>query len=160
MEDRHPKMLTGFFKESTITATSARFAHFSSGRSLVDFPITGIIGDGDMAQLAQRRTSTPLTQVRFPGAERNFSPPSQLSVQTLLGCLRTPRVQSQAFYVCAHVEDPVVQVRVRRIMKTPKHPACTVGWVARLWHSWLSPNFSREKSQWDSTVVKKRKETN
>ena len=44
-------------------------------------------------------------------------------------------------------------------METLRHPACTVGWVARLCRSWLSswesnPNFPWEKSQWDHTVVK------
>ena len=41
--------------------------------------------------------------------------------------------------ICAHVKDPVVHVRVRWIMETLKHPACTVGWVTRLCRSWLSP---------------------
>ena len=31
-----------------------------------------------------------------------------------------------------HAKDPVVHVRVWWIMETLKHPACTVGWVARL----------------------------
>ena len=30
--------------------------------------------DGDVAQLSQRRTGTPLRQVRFPGAAKDFSP--------------------------------------------------------------------------------------
>ena len=42
-------------------------------------------------------------------------------------------------YICAHVTDPKVHIRVRWIMETLKHPACTVGWVARLCRSWLSP---------------------
>ena len=33
-----------------------------------------IKGGGDVAQLAERRTGTPLRQVRFPGAARDFSP--------------------------------------------------------------------------------------
>ena len=39
-------------------------------------------GAGDVAQLVERRTGTPLTQVRFIGAARDFSF-SQLPVQTL-----------------------------------------------------------------------------
>ena len=40
--------------------------------------------------------------------------------------------------------------------KKLKHPACTIGWVARLCHSWLSPgNFLWEKSHWNNKVVKK-----
>ena len=41
--------------------------------------------------------------------------------------------------ICAHVEDPVVQVRGRWIIETLKQPAHTVGWVARLCSSRLSP---------------------
>ena len=41
-------------------------------------------------------------------------------------------------YICAHAKDPVVPVRVRRIMETLKHPACTVGWVARICRGCLS----------------------
>ena len=37
-----------------------------------------------------------------------------------------------------HVKDPLVLVRVRRIIETPKHSACTIGWVVRLCCSWLS----------------------
>ena len=39
----------------------------------------------------------------------------------------------------ANVKDPSVHVRVRWIMGTLKHPACTVAWVARLCRTWLSP---------------------
>ena len=38
-----------------------------------------------------------------------------------------------------HVKDPVVHVRVQWIVETLKHPACTVGWVARLCRIWVSP---------------------
>ena len=33
-----------------------------------------IFRGGDVAQLVERRTGTPLRQVRFPGAARDFSP--------------------------------------------------------------------------------------
>ena len=36
-------------------------------------------------------------------------------------------------------QDPVVHVRVRWIVETLKHQACTAGWVARLCRSCLSP---------------------
>ena len=49
--------------------------------------------------------------------------------------VRTPPV---CIYICAHVKDPVVHVRIRWIMETLKHPACTVGWVAQLCCSWLT----------------------
>ena len=37
-----------------------------------------------------------------------------------------------------HMKDPVVHVEVRWIMETLIHPACRVGWLARLCCSWLS----------------------
>ena len=51
---------------------------------------------GGVAQLVERRTGTPLRQLRFPGAARDFFLQSQLSVQTLLRCPHSPRVQSHA----------------------------------------------------------------
>ena len=50
-----------------------------------DLTVVQIMFDmgGDAAQLIEHWTSTLLTQVRFPGVTRDFSP-SQLSVQTLL----------------------------------------------------------------------------
>ena len=99
---------------------------------------------GDVAHLVEQRTGTPPTQVRFPGAATDFfSPKSQLSVQTLLRCPYTPRMQIACINICAHVKDPVVHVRVRWNMETLKHPAYTVGWVARLSRSWFSPRGSK-----------------
>ena len=46
-------------------------------------------------------------------------------------------------------------------METLKHPVHTVGWVTRLLQLAFTresnPNFPWEKSQWDNTVVKKKK---
>ena len=53
--------------------------------------------------------------------------------------VRTPPCAIARINICAHVNDPVVHVRVRWIMKTLKHPACTVGWVVQLCRSRLSP---------------------
>ena len=60
-----------------------------------------------------------------------FSPRVNFQCRSSYG-VRTPPV-------CTHVKDPVVHVRVRWIMQTLKHPACTAGWVARLRRSCLSP---------------------
>ena len=49
-----------------------------------------------------------------------------------------PQVQIACIYICTHVKDPVVHVRVRWIRETLKDPACSVGWVARLCRSRLS----------------------
>ena len=52
-----------------------------------------------IAQLVGRPTEKPgtiRTRVRVPGAARDFFPQSQLSVQTLVRCPYSPRVQSLA----------------------------------------------------------------
>ena len=84
----------------------------------------------------------------IPWCDTGFFSQSQLSVQTL-DTLRTFPCAIACINICAHVKDPVVQVRVWWILETPKHPVCTVGWVARLCYSWFSsgksnPNFPRD----------------
>ena len=115
---------------------------------------------GDVAQLVQRRTGTPLAQVRLPGAAGDFSPRVNFRCR-LSYAVRTPPCAITCINICAHVRDPVVHVRVWWIMETLKHPPCTVGWVARL--SQLAfpregnLNFPLEKLLWDNTVVKSEK---
>ena len=92
----------------------------------------------DVAQLVEYRTGTPPTQVRFPGAARDFSRRVHFQCRLSYG-VRSPPFAITSIYICAHVKDPVVLVRVRWIMETLKHQACTLGWVARLCCSWLSP---------------------
>ena len=55
----------------------------------------------------------------IPRCDKGFSSQSQLSVQTLLRCPCTP----VRIYICPHVRDPVVHVRVRCIMETLKTPS-------------------------------------
>ena len=55
------------------------------------------VGGGDVAQLVEYRTITPLTQVRFPGAARDFSPRVNFSVETLLRVSLHPGAQSDTF---------------------------------------------------------------
>ena len=77
-------------------------------------------------------------QVWFPGAVRDFS--SRVNFQCRLSYgVRTPPSAITCIYSCALVKDPVVHVRVWWIMETLKHPTCTLGWVAWLCCSWLSP---------------------
>ena len=57
-------------------------------------------GGGDVAQLVERRTSTPPRQVRFPLAARDFSP-SQLLLQTLLRCPHTPVCDRMHQHLCS-----------------------------------------------------------
>ena len=83
---------------------------------------------GNVARLVEHQTSTRPMQVQIPVVAKDFSP-SQLSVQTLLWCPYTP-VRNCMRYICVHVKDPVVHVRVLWIMGTLKHPACILGWVA------------------------------
>ena len=88
---------------------------------------------GDVAQLVECQTGTPPTQVRFPGAARDFSP--RVTFQCRLSYdVRTPPCAIACMYICALVKDPEVHVRVRWIMETLKHTACTVGWVLSLIH--------------------------
>ena len=87
-----------------------------------------------------------------------FLPESTFSADSLT-CVRTPPCAIACINICAHVRDPVVYARVRWIWETLTHPACTLGWVARLCRSWLSlgksnPNFPWEKSQWDDKFQK------
>ena len=67
---------------------------------------------GDVAQLVEHRTGTPPTQVRFPGAARNFSP--RVNFQSRLSDgVRTPPCAIACIYICVHVKDPTVHVRLR-----------------------------------------------
>ena len=67
-----------------------------------------------------------------------FLPESTFSANSLT-CVHTPPCAIACINICAHVTDPVIHVSVRLIMQTLKHPACMVGWLARLCRSWLSP---------------------
>ena len=96
---------------------------------------------GAVTQLVEHWTGTPPTHVRFSSAARDFSPRINFQCRLSYG-VRTPPCAIACIYICAHVKDPVVHVRVRWIIETLKHPACTVGWVERLCHSWLSPRKS------------------
>ena len=50
-------------------------------------------------------------------------------MQTLLRVSVHPLCAIACINICAHVQDPVVHVRVQWMMETLKHPACTVDWV-------------------------------
>ena len=52
-------------------------------------------GKIDVAQLVERRTGTPMTQVQFPDAARDCFPESTFSVQSLTMSVHS-RVQSHA----------------------------------------------------------------
>ena len=103
--------------------------------------------------MVEHRTGTSPTQVRFPGAARDFSPRVNFQCRLSYGVC-TPPCAIACINICAHVKDPGAHVRVWWIMETLKHPACTAGWVARLCRRWFSPNVLWEKSHRDNTAVK------
>ena len=81
---------------------------------------------GENANLfIEHRTGTSPTQVRFPGAVRDLS--SRVNFQCRLSYgVYIPWCGIACFYICAHIKDPVVHVRVRWIMETPKYPTYTL----------------------------------
>ena len=86
-------------------------------------------------------------QVRFPARARDFPPRVNFQCRLFHG-VRTPPCAIACINICVHIKDPVVYVRFRWIMETLKHLACTVGWLARLCRSWLSPGNATRFSHW------------
>ena len=86
----------------------------------------------------EHRTGTPPTLVQFPVQRGIFLPEINTQCRLSYG-VRTSPPAIACIYISVYVKDLVVHVRVRWIMETLKHPACTLGWVARLCRSWLSP---------------------
>ena len=70
--------------------------------------------------LVDRQTSTPLTQVQFPGAAREFSPRVSFQCRLSYGA-RALLYAISCINICEYVKDSVVHVRVRWIMKKLKH---------------------------------------
>ena len=57
-----------------------------------------------------------------------------------------PPCASACINMCAHVNNPVVHVRVRWIMAALKHQVCVLDWVARLSRSWISSGIATRLS--------------
>ena len=91
----------------------------------------------------EHQTGTLLMQVWFYGVASDFSPRVNFQHRFSYGTC-TPLCA--CINICVHVKDPVVHVRVLWIMETLKHSACTVGWVAQLCCSWLSPGKATQIS--------------
>ena len=165
--DRHRYFLVAYFwlvGNSSFEIHSRKF-HVDLAADCVSHAVerdvagVGLCRGGEVAQLVEHRTGTLPTQVRFPGAARDFSPRVNCQCRLSNGVRSSPYTIA-SIYMCEHVKDLVVNVRVRWIMETQKHPARTVGWVVRLCCSWLfqvkgNPNFLNEKTKCDNTVVKK-----
>ena len=62
----------------------------------------------------EHRTVTPLTQVRFPGAAKDFSPRVNFQCRLSYVCPYT-LCAITCINICVHVKDPVVPVTVRWI---------------------------------------------
>ena len=73
------------------------------------------VQNGDVAQLVEQWTDTPLMQFRFSGAARDFSPRVSIRCRLSYG-VRTPPV-------CNRMHLPGVPIRVHSIMKTLKTPS-------------------------------------
>ena len=73
--------------------------HLGTEQRSIDVART--IGGGDVAQLVQHRTGTPQTQVRFPGAARDFSPRVNFQCRLSSG-VRIPPCAIECIYIsCA-----------------------------------------------------------
>ena len=84
---------------------------------------------GNVAQLIERLTGTPLTQVRFSGAARDFS----LGANSLSYGVCTPPPSPRAIAcinICVCIKDLVVHVTLWKHLNTKQAP---------LGGSWLSP---------------------
>ena len=93
---------------------------------------------GDVAQLVRALDHHAYDIDSIPWCSKGFFlPESTFSADSLAVSVHLPCAFA-CFFICVHVKDPVVLARVRWIMETLKHSACTVGLVAQLCCSWLS----------------------
>ena len=79
------------------------------------------------------RGNSCMTRVRVPGAANRDCSPSQLSVQTLLRCPRSPRVQS-------HTSTSV------RTLKIPNTESHTIVWTHRILHTLIGISHKAQRS--------------
>ena len=117
-------------------------------------PLLRYVG-GDVAQVTERRTGTPLRQVRFPGAAKVFSPRVDYQCRHFYR-VRTPPYAIACINICMHVKDPVVHFRVRWIMETLKTPSmhrrlCRATLSQLAFPGKNNPNFPWKKSKWDNS---------
>ena len=82
-------------------------------------------GDGDLAQSVRAPDCLAADAGSIPGAARDFLP--RLNLQCRLSFdVRTPPSAIAFIYICAHVRDAVVHVRVGWILATQTYPARTI----------------------------------
>ena len=94
---------------------------------------------GDVAQLVRASDRHAAESGSIPRCGKGFFSQSHLSMQTLLRVSVHPRVQLHALTSVRTLKILQSMSDLSGIMETLKHPACTVGWVARRCRSWLSP---------------------
>ena len=110
--------------------------------------------------MVERRTGTLPTQVRFPGAAREFSPKVNFQCRLFYGVLAPPCAVA-CVNICAYVKDHVVCVKSSMDYSNTKTPSmyrmlgsATLPQLVFLGES--SRNFPWEKPQWDNPVVKEK----
>ena len=81
-------------------------------------------GMGMLLSWLEHRTITPLTQVQFPDAARDFLLRVNLQCRLSFGVHTLPCAIA-CINICAQDKDPAVHVRVRWIMATQTYPART-----------------------------------
>ena len=86
---------------------------------------------------ASNRHAANVGRFDSPVRQRISLPESTFSADSPMMSVH-PRIQLHILTSVAHVKDPVVNVRVRWIMETLKHPACTIDWTLQLCHNWFS----------------------
>ena len=106
----------------------------------------------------ERRTVTPLTQVRFPGAARDFLPRVNFQCRLSYG-VRTPPCAIACINICAHDKHPVVHVKSSVDYGHTKTPSmhCRLGSTSLsqlVFPGVGNPNFPWKKFQWDDAVEK------
>ena len=119
--------------------------------------IFGIFLVRDAAQLAQCRTGTPLRQVRFPSAARDFSPRVSFQCGPSYG-IPTPHCAIACITISGHVKDRVIDPCQSSVdygdTETPSmHRRLGSAILLQLVFPGESdPNFPWKKSHWGNTV--------
>ena len=94
---------------------------------------------GDVAQLLERRTVTPLKQVRFPGVARDLSPTVNIQCRLSFLCPYTPVCNRMHWHLCARKRSCCSPGQSSVDYGNTETPPSTVEWVERLCRRWLSP---------------------
>ena len=109
-------------------------------------------------QFVQCRTGMSLTQVRFPGAARDFSPGVNFQCR-LSYCVSTPLCAITCINICVHVRDPVIHIGLVNYgnTRTPSMRCrlCSAPLSQLAFPGEGNPKCPWEKFHWDNTAVEK-----